>query len=84
MRKTRESLLGIQEKHSTAEKRKLSLRKKYKDDVQYRDQKLKAALDRYLDDDEFKANVRNVSKQRYTFDIEYKTRTKERSIKNMK
>lgn len=79
MRKTRESLLGVQEKHNIAEKRKLSLRKRYKDDVQYRDKKLKTAFDRYMDDDEFKANVRNVGKQRYNFDIEYKTKTRERS-----
>lgn len=81
MRNTRQSLSGTKQKHSDAEKRKLSLRKKYKDDVLYRDKKLKAAFVRYLSDEEFKANVKTVSKQRYNYDIEYKTKTKERSRK---
>lgn len=62
MRNIRQFLLGIKQKYSDVEKRKLFLRKKYKDDVFYRDKKLKVVFVRYLSDEEFKVNVKIVSK----------------------
>eukprot|EP00105_Crassostrea_gigas_P011512 XP_011427210.1 PREDICTED: uncharacterized protein LOC105328139 [Crassostrea gigas] len=67
---------------SSAEKRKQSLRKKYQEDREFREKKLKTAFVRYLEDEEFQANIRNLSKQRYSTDVEYKMKTKERSRRN--
>lgn len=74
----------MQNKDSSAEKRKQSLRKKYQEDIEFREQKLKTAFVRYLEDEEFQASVRNLSKQRYSTDVEYKMKTKERSRRNSK
>lgn len=73
-----------QENDNNAERRKRSLRKRYKDDVQFREKKLKLAFDRYLGDEEFKANVRNHSLQKYHSDIAYNTKTNERSRREVK
>lgn len=71
----------MQKTDSSAEKRKQSLRKKYHEDREFREKKLKTAFVRYL---EFQANIRNQSKQRYSTDVEYKMKTKERSRRNSK
>lgn len=74
----------MQKKDSNAQKQKLSLRNKYKDDKTFREKKLKTAFLRYLDDEEFQANVRTHSRQRYCTDIEYNIKTKERSREKSK
>lgn len=62
------------------EKRKHLLRKRYHENVNFREHKLKTAFERYSHDAEFKANVRQVSKERYQSDKEYQRKTKKRSV----
>lgn len=75
---------GISETFFNAENRRRFLRKRYNDDIQFREKKLKAASKKYLGDEEFQANVKNLSKQRYYNDVEYNTKTKERSRRESK
>nr|XP_034326029.1 uncharacterized protein LOC105328139 [Crassostrea gigas] len=79
MQEIRQTPSGNAKKQCYAEKRRQSLRKRYKSDLQFREKKLKAASKRYLCDEEFQANVKNIRKQRYHADVEYSTKTKERS-----
>lgn len=84
MQEIRQTSSGIPDEWCNAEKRRRSLRKRYNDDIQFREKKLKAASNRYLSDEEFQANVKNLSKQRYYNDVEYNAKTKERSRRESK
>lgn len=78
MKQERESKSDLHGRSCGVEKRKTSQRQRYHEDVEFRENKLKAAFIRYSEDEQFQANVRRVSKERYRNDIEYKNRTKKR------
>lgn len=65
MQEKRQLTKHVQQKSSTSEIRKQSLRKKYQEDAQFREKKLKSASVRYLDDDAFQANVKLINRKRY-------------------
>ncbi|XP_062615266.1 uncharacterized protein LOC134277003, partial [Saccostrea cucullata] len=76
MQERRQATSKVQKISNASEKRRQSLRKRYQEDVQFREKKMK----RYLNDAEFQANVKLVSKTKYYNDSEYHSRTKKRSI----
>lgn len=78
MKQERESKSDMQGRSCAVETRTISQRKRYHEDVEFRENKLKAASIRYSEDEQFQANVRRVSKERYINDIEYQNRTKKR------
>lgn len=57
------------------------LKRKNREDQNYREKKLKTAFERYNKDEEFQENVRFVSKQRYHTDNLYQNKAKLRSTK---
>lgn len=65
-------------KLSTNENRKQSLRRRYQDDTEFREKKLKTASVRYLDDDVFQSNLKLNSRKRYHNDLEYQINTKKK------
>lgn len=76
MKQERESKSNLHGRSCGIEKRKTSQRQRYHEDVEFRENKLKAAFIRYSEDEQFQANVRRVSKKRYRNDIEYKNNEK--------
>ncbi|XP_062579086.1 uncharacterized protein LOC134241009 [Saccostrea cucullata] len=80
MQEKRQSTSEMQGKVSAAERRKHTLRKRYHEDKQYKEKKLKVASIRYATDDDFKENVKKKSFDKYVIDDEYKENTKKRSI----
>lgn len=80
MKQKRGSKSEMQERSCRVEKRKNSQRKRYHEDVEFREKKLKAAFVRYFEDEEFQANIRQVSKERYKNNIKYQNRTKKKEL----
>ncbi|XP_062618494.1 uncharacterized protein LOC134280069 [Saccostrea cucullata] len=81
MQDSRQANPTVQKISSASEKRRQSLRRRYQEDVQFREKKLKSAFQRYINDAEFQANVKQVSKTKYCNDSEYHSKTKMRSKK---
>lgn len=83
LRGIRQTLPETENKTRYVEKRKQSLRKRYQEDLKYRDKKLKSCSEKYLNSEKFQANLKLLSKQRYHYDIEYQNKTKIRSNKSI-
>ena len=81
MQKTRQTIQKNVKMESAAEKRKQSMKRRYQEDSNYRDKKLKSAYDRYRKDEDYQANVRLLGRKRYHCDIVYQTRKKQNSIR---
>lgn len=83
LRGIRQTLQEKENKTRYAEKRKESLRKRYHEDLEFRNKKLKLSSAKYLNSEKFQANAKLRSKQKYHNDIEYQNRTKNRSNKTI-
>ncbi|XP_078330659.1 uncharacterized protein LOC111107339 [Crassostrea virginica] len=66
----------ISGKLNASEKRRESLKQKYREDKSFREKKLRAALERYMNDDEFRENVKVTNIERYKNDPTYRFNTK--------
>lgn len=75
MQDLRQKTKEVPKKSSENENRKQSLRRRYQDDTEFREQKLKTASIRYLDDDVFQSNLKLNSRKRYHDDLEYQINT---------
>nr|XP_022307628.1 uncharacterized protein LOC111113627 [Crassostrea virginica] len=67
----------ISGKLNASEKRRESLRQKYREDESFRGKKLKAAFERYMSDDGFRENVKMTNIERYKNDLGYRFKKKE-------
>lgn len=79
MQDLRQKTKEVPKESSENENRKQSLRRRYQDDTEFREQKLKTASIKYLDDDVFQSNLKLNSRKRYHDDLEYQINTKKRS-----
>nr|XP_022298213.1 uncharacterized protein LOC111107339 [Crassostrea virginica] len=66
----------ISGKLNASEKRRASLRQKYREDESFRGKKLRAAFERYMKDDEFRENVKVTDSERYKNDPKYRLNKK--------
>ncbi|XP_062613488.1 uncharacterized protein LOC134275232 [Saccostrea cucullata] len=80
MQEKRHTTTEMQEKLSAAERRKDSLRKKYLQDAEYREKKLKASSERYATNDVHREDVRRRSIDKYSIDDDHREDVKRRSM----
>ncbi|XP_062579865.1 uncharacterized protein LOC134241859 [Saccostrea cucullata] len=82
MQTKRINLSKLIKKDSAASTRRQSLRRKYREDLEFRNKKLVMAYRKYKEDNEFQTHVKARNKERYRNDPLYNSKTKSR-CKNM-